>query len=661
MLAAEGAIRYHHLMAGTRRNAGRGNPHPRMTPLSGILCGLIALGTIAGAGTAEARQAASDQRLQAASQPDMTPVTPIRQFRLPGMAQMRLLQLPLADAERYRRIFGLQERGDWAAADTLIRLIGDDRLMGHVLHQRLMHPTAYKASYAELRDWLADWGDHPEAERVHALALKRRSGDDPLPPPPRMSRGMAPGRHAEAGFEPALDIAPRGRGSARHAAARAGADAGIAAAEAGKLLDRERPQASSRPARHPAHPPTHRPIHRPEPPEQADRERTDEAAGLFYGGRVHDAYELASTAAGRSGGGLPRSHWIAGMAAWRLGGTAQAVRHFEALARTQHASPHDRAAGAFWAARGHGKLGRPDERRRWIARAAEFPRTFYGIIAAREAGGDSDFRFRLPALTARHMKALERQPAALRAVGLLQAGRRDLAEAELRRIDPRGDGLLEEALVALVDAAGLPALSLHIGSVLSRPGGRPYDAALYPLPPWQPGEGFKVDRALLYALMRQESRFDHRARSGVGAAGLMQLMPKTASYMADGPEIGTADLFDPEINLELGQRYVAYLLERKEIGGNLLLMMAAYNAGPGTLQRWRSRMPDVEDPLLFLESLPSRETRAFIQQVLTGFWVYRQRLGQPNPSLDAVAAGSWPAYIRLDTPPATLVSENAED
>jgi soluble lytic murein transglycosylase len=658
MLATGRAIRYHLLMAGTRRKAGGGNPHPRITPLSGILCGLIALGTIAGAGAAEARQAASDQRLQAASQPDMTPVTPARQFRLPGMAQMRLLQLPLADAERYRRIFGLQERGDWAAADTLIRLIRDDRLMGHVLRQRLMHPTAYKASYAELHGWLADWGDHPEAERVHALALKRRSGDDPLPPPPRMSRGMAPGRHAEAGFEPAIDIAPRGRGSARHAGrgTQAGADAEIAAAEAGKLLDRERPRVSSRSAPRPE---PQEQADRPQ--EQADRERTDEAAGLFYGGRVHDAYELASTAAGRSGDGLPRSHWIAGMAAWRLGETARAVRHFEALARMEGASPHDRAAGAFWAARGHEKLGRPGERRRWITRAAEFPRTFYGIIAAREAGGDSDLRFRLPALTARHMKALEQQPAALRAVGLLQAGRRDLAEAELRRIDPRGDGLLEEALVALVDAAGLPALSLHIGSVLSRPGGRPYDAALYPLPPWQPGEGFKVDRALLYALMRQESRFDHRARSGVGAAGLMQLMPKTASYMAGGPEIGTADLFDPEINLELGQRYVAYLLERKEIGDNLLLMMAAYNAGPGTLQRWRSRMPDVDDPLLFLESLPSRETRAFIQQVLTGFWAYRQRLGQPNPSLDAVAAGGWPAYIRLDPPPATLVSENAED
>lgn len=631
-------------MAGTRRRAGGGVPCPRITLLRGFLCGLLALGIVAGTGTAKAGQTAPDQRIPSASQPDVTPVTPARQFRLTGMVQMRRLQLSRADADRYRRIFDLQERGEWAAADTLIRLVRDDRLMGHVLYQRLMHPTAYRSSYAELHDWLADWGDHPGAERVYALALKRRSAGDPPPPPPRPSPGMAPGHHADAGFERAIDVAPRGRGSARQA----GAEAAWADGPPGP--DEEQVQIAPRSA--------HRPVS--EAVRQADRDRMKEATGLFYGGKVDDAYELARAAAHRSGGSLPRSHWIAGLAAWRLGSIEQAVRHFEALA-TAGALPHDRAAGAFWAARGEEKLGRPAERRRWLALAARLPRTFYGMIAAREIGNDPDFRFHLPALTAHHVQALERTPATLRAVGLLQAGRRGLAEAELRRLDPRGDPLLEQALVMLVDAAGLPALSLHIGSVLSRPGGRPYDAALYPLPPWRPDDGFKVDRALLYALMRQESRFDQRARSSVGAAGLMQLMPKTASYMAGDAGIDTDELFDPEINLELGQRYVAYLLERKEIDGDLILMMAAYNAGPGTLRRWRSRMPDVDDPLLFLESLPSRETRRFIRQVLTGFWAYRQRLGQPDPSLDAVAAGSWPAYIRLDMPPETLVSENAED
>lgn len=620
-------------MAGTRRNAGRGSAPPRTTLLRGFLCGLLALGTLSWAGPALSEQTAPARRLPAAAEPRMPPVTPDRQFRLPGMAQMRLLQLSVADAERYRRIFEHQERGDWAAADTLIRLIGDGRLMGHVAYQRLMHPTAYKASYAELRDWLLAWGDHPGAEQVYALAQKRRGRGDPPAPPPRQAEGMAPGRNGEAGIERAVDIAPRGRGSARD-------------------LHRRPAPRSAEEAR-------------------TDRLRTEEAAGLLYQGRAQDAYDLSRGPARRSGHDQPRAHWIAGLAAWRMGEPDRAAHHFEALALTRDAAPRDRAAGAFWAARAHGELGRPAERRRWLARAADYPRSFYGMIAARETGGDPDLRFRLPMLTARHVHALDGQPAARRAVGLLQAGRRDLAEAELRRLDPRGDPLLEEALVMLVDAAGLPALSLHIGSVLSRPGGHPYDAALYPLPPWQPGEGFKVDRALLYALMRQESRFDHKARSGMGAAGLMQLMPKTADYMAGrpaseeagpaGPSLSGIDLFDPEVNLELGQRYVTYLLDRKEIGGNLLLMMAAYNAGPGTLQRWRARMPETDDPLLFLESLPSEETRRFIRQVLAGFWAYRQRLGQTNPSLDAVAAGGWPAYIRLDAPPETLVSDNAED
>ena len=82
------------------------------------------------------------------------------------------------------------------------------------------------------------------------------------------------------------------------------------------------------------------------------------------------------------------------------------------------------------------------------------------------------------------------------------------------------------------------------------------EAALFPIPPWQPESGFIVDRALIYALMRQESAFNPRAKSVDGARGLMQLMPATAGFVARQRFRGSRRnrLFDPALNLELGQR-----------------------------------------------------------------------------------------------------------
>ena len=76
--------------------------------------------------------------------------------------------------------------------------------------------------------------------------------------------------------------------------------------------------------------------------------------------------------------------------------------------------------------------------------------------------------------------------------------------------------------------------------------------------------------------------------------------------------------------------------------------MAAWNAGPGNLNKWRRQVNYLGDPLFFIESLPSRETRNFIEHVFANLWIYRHRLGQAQPSLNDIAAGQWPVYIPLD-------------
>ena len=209
---------------------------------------------------------------------------------------------------------------------------------------------------------------------------------------------------------------------------------------------------------------------------------------------------------------------------------------------------------------------------------------------------------------------------------------------------------MQMALLALAEKAHMASLSLQLAGVVTNDKGKLFDAAFYPVPAWQPTNGFKVDRALMYALIRHESQFDPDAVSSQGACGLMQIMPETARLIDNNNTNSRhcADrLFEPAVNMELGQKYVRVLSDEPAIGNNLLLLLAAYNGGPGNLNRWLDNA-DLKDPLFFIESLPIRETRDYVQQVLLHYWMYRARLAEPETSVAQLARGEWPRYALHD-------------
>ena len=106
---------------------------------------------------------------------------------------------------------------------------------------------------------------------------------------------------------------------------------------------------------------------------------------------------------------------------------------------------------------------------------------------------------------------------------------------------------------------------------------------------------------------------------------------------------------DPEYNLLLAQEYVQLLLSDPRIKNNLILFAVAYNHGPTAMSRWQqAQSEDQSDPLLFLESVPWQQARVYTLRVLANYWIYRLRLNQPTPDLDALAAGHWPTYIAFD-------------
>lgn len=550
---------------------------------------------------------------------------------MPGIGrQAQVVQPPrplsVADAAHYAKIFKLQDAGQWAAADREMGLVKDDLLAGHVMARRFL-ASGYRPRFPELREWLADYADLPQAETVYKLATAKGVkgfGTVKLP-----IRGSLKGSGIDTSDDGAMwEESTFGvdRGSSR----------AVGLKTKLRQLLRKNDTASV--------------IHLFTSPEaqQADPVDLDEmklalAVDHFAGGRDGDAIAWAEQAAERSGDQLPAAHWVAGLTQWRLGKPELARRHFEEVAQSSDMSGWMIAAGAFWAARANLVSHRPEVVNHWLEIAATYPRTFYGLMARRVLGYETQFSWENSPFTETDADVLMRVPGGRRALALLQIGDAQTAEDELRKVYPRAGKAVRQSMLALAQATDMPSLAVRLGGKGPNSGS---DTAAFPVPELSPRGGWHVDRALVFAFIRQESAFNPHARSSKGAGGLMQVMPATAA--AIGGKRARDHLNDPSVNVAVGQQYLANLLTQDPVNGNLLYLAAAYNAGPGKLSQWLASGSGVKDPLLFVETLPSRETRAFVERVITNYWVYRSRLSQPSLSLDQIAAGEWPLYEGSD-------------
>lgn len=538
------------------------------------------------------------------------------------------------DAARYAHIFAFQDVGDFKEADDEVAKLGDRRLMGYVLAQRYMHPD-YNASYAQLADWMRYYSDHPQADKIYALAMRKKPDDAKAPAEPEKMRGVWGQHDFDVGqlAQPYLSIrklSPAERDTLKLI------DGHLAERPTAALRLLEKAQAKGQFNDN----------------GEFDAVRGDIAESYFYNQKPDRAFALASASADRSQLDVPKAAWIAGLSAWKEGQPAKAAHYFEIAASSKRASVWMTAAAAHWAARSHLSAGNPKQVSKWLAKSAQHPRTFYGLISMKMLGMEQEtFSWEMPSFGDGHVRALTKTPQGRRVLALVDAERPDLAEQELSRINPGKDKFLQEAMIALSNEAGMPWMAMRMGSSFHNHKDRLYDAALYPDAPWQPEKGFEVDKALVYAFIRQESKFNPYAKnSRSGALGLMQIMPSTAQHIAgmkDGP-IEIAQLKDPVVNIDLGQKYLAELLSHPGVNNNLFKLAVAYNAGPGKLARWSKQASYEDDPLFFIEAIPAAETRIFVERVLTNYWIYRLKFAQDTGSLDDVAEGNWPTYVAQD-------------
>jgi soluble lytic murein transglycosylase len=127
------------------------------------------------------------------------------------------------------------------------------------------------------------------------------------------------------------------------------------------------------------------------------------------------------------------------------------------------------------------------------------------------------------------------------------------------------------------------------------------------------------------------------------------LMPETAAITAGDNSLrrNSKALRDPSLNLRLGQDYFAWLLQHG-VGDDILSAVAAYNSGPGTILKTQAQLGGSGDPLMTMECLPAQETRAYVEKVMAGYWLYRRQLGAQTASLDALASGAIRIPMNLE-------------
>ncbi|WP_022684202.1 lytic transglycosylase domain-containing protein [Sphingobium bisphenolivorans] len=343
--------------------------------------------------------------------------------------------------------------------------------------------------------------------------------------------------------------------------------------------------------------------------------------------------------AGSGGDWAVQAYWTTGLAAWRQNDCRAAAPAFGNVAAMAGNSDM-RAAGAYWAARAYMVCGQAEKVEPLLKKAAGSNESFYGLLARQTLGmplGAGSAADRFSTADWQQLKDSPNVKAAIALAGIGENARADLMLRHQARLGGVGQ---YEALLHLANALNMPATQLWLAH--NGPAGKQPDSfARFPAPNWRPDGGWRVEPALIYAHTLQESGFRSDVVSSAGARGLMQVLPSTGSLMG---LTGSDQLFVPSTNMEYGQRYLESLRDMSATGGLLPKVMAAYNAGPVPIERWNSEVKDNGDPLLFIESLPYYETRAYVNIVMRNYWMYQIQAKGDAESLKGMAQGMWPTF-----------------
>ncbi|WP_295532541.1 lytic transglycosylase domain-containing protein [uncultured Thioclava sp.] len=361
-------------------------------------------------------------------------------------------------------------------------------------------------------------------------------------------------------------------------------------------------------------------------------------------GNTKRAYDLAASHRLKPGGSAYADlEWVAGYAALKLGDVSSALRHFSALESAVD-GPISSARAYYWQGRALEVMGKTDAAKAAWQKGASEQSAYYGLLSAERLGQSLPASFATtPALPNWNEYKFRHSDIFKAAQLLYQADETDLAARFILHLEeslgPGNFGALAQYALEQQDAY----LALIVGKRAAAKG-EIIPQALWPIPALT-SHDLGVPEALVLAVARRESQFAVGVASGVGAQGLMQLMPGTAKMMAakTGLSYSLSRLTsDATYNLRLGGAYLAQL--RDEFGASTVLVTTGYNAGPGRPRRWIEEQGDPRvgtvDVVDWVEMIPFTETRNYTMRVAEAIPPYRARLREPELKFTDILRGT---------------------
>jgi soluble lytic murein transglycosylase-like protein len=515
-------------------------------------------------------------------------------------------------------VFDAIDAGDWSGAQAGIAALPPSVLTPVAkaeLYTAKGSPTVDAPSLLAL---IAQAPELPEANQLALMAMKRDPTAQPMviPEKPTVVLGSAPVRYRAKPVtgEPAADALRSALDPLIKADDASGAEA---------LLVSQGPALSA----------------------EARAEAGTRVAFIYYvlgldmdARRVADTWRQGATAEWGA-----QAAWVSALASWRLGDWNAASAAFRQVVPLSD-QRELRAGAYYWAARAEQAAGRPasvEPLLRAAATTEEAPESFYGLLARETLGMSTKLA---PDSLSAYDPNVEQYPNVQRAIELTKIGEPGLAEAMLVHQAKIGSPSEHHALIQLAKRIDLPATQLWLAKY-GQYGARADATDRYPNPRWKPVNGWRVDPALAFGHIVQESSFRRSVVSTAGAVGLMQVLPITAQQMSrySGVPYSRATLTDPRFNLEFGQSFIETMRRDSSTAGQLPRVIASYNAGPLPVARWAG-INDKGDPLLWIESVPYWETRYYIPSVMRNMWVYQGLNHEDTPTLEAMAQHKWPAF-----------------
>ena len=541
-----------------------------------------------------------------------------------------------SDAKIYREIFELQSKQiknknskTWKKIERLKKQIDNKILLGTINADKFLHPTGWRSSYKELKDWLNVYHDHPDAYRVHRLALRRKPTKSKSPKKPSGNFLNGYGNISKDLIKPTFPLTTSKYKKdsfkisikARRAIRRKNLD------YIDNLLSSKKTKKKLT-------------------LQEIAQLRAELAHAYFIFKKDKKSLRQARISISLSGHKNALAFWSGGLASWRLGNLKLSKWFFNNLSDLNDGPESILSAGSFWSAKVAYHLGEYKNVNTHLYRAIKHDRTFYSTLSKASLGYKDDYDFKLKEISKKFILKLKSFKAGKRILALIQVSEHHKASREFRKLIFNFNEKEYPEIVSFASKYNMPGFAFRLSAILRNDYDKILLGGLYPVPNWDFSSLPIKDKSLLFSITRQESGFNPRAKSYANALGLMQVLPSTASFIMKNRAYRKKEiLFDEKKNLFVASKYIQFLLKLDIIKKDISKMLASYNAGPGNFSKWSKNFYTSEiDPIFMIETLPARQTRNYIKLVLTNLWIYKIRLNEKPELIFKLASGSIPKY-----------------